>query len=267
MRITSWNVNSVRLRLDALRRLDAAVEPDLLCLQETKVANEHFPLEIADELGYAHRLVHGQKSYHGIAILSRLPFSGAETRDWAGRDHARHGYVTVAAPGGPPIELHNFYVPSGGDEPDPAVNEKFAHKLAFLGEMAAWFAARRRAENRFVLVGDLNVAPLDTDVWSHKQLLKVVSHTPVETAALAEVMASHDWIDAVRHFVPPERKLYSWWSYRARDWSASDRGRRLDHIWVTPALEAALRSAAILRDVRGWPKPSDHAPVTAELAF
>lgn len=267
MRITSWNVNSVRLRAEGLRRLDAAVAPDVLCLQETKVENRHFPHEIADALGYAHRLVHGQKGYHGVAILSRLPFERAETRDWAGQEQARHGYVTIGAPGGKALEIHCFYVPSGGDEPDPAVNEKFAHKLAFLDEMADWFSDRRHPENRFVLVGDLNVAPLETDVWSHRQLLSVVSHTPVETTALAAVAASHGWIDAVRRFVPPERKLYSWWSYRARDWSASDRGRRLDHIWVTPALETALRDAFILRDARGWPKPSDHAPVTAELAF
>ena len=266
MRITSWNINSVRLRLDGLRRLDAALAPDLLCLQETKVANESFPLEIADELGYPHRLVHGQKAYHGVAILSRFPLSETATRDWAGHDHARHAYATVAQPGAAPLEVHNFYVPSGGNVPDPAANEKFAHKLAFLGEMAAWFAARRRTENRFVLTGDLNVAPLETDVWSHTQMLNVVSHTPVETAALARVMASHDWVDAVRHFIPPEQKLYSWWSYRARDWSASDRGRRLDHIWVTPALAGSLRSAAVLREARGWPAPSDHVPVTAHLA-
>ena len=248
MRITTWNINSVRLRLDGLQRLDAALAPDLLCLQETKVANESFPLEIADELDFPYRLVHGQKAYHGVAILSRHPFSDTGTRDWAGRDHARHAYATVAPPGAAPVEVHNFYVPSGGNEPDSATNDKFAYKLAFLDEMAAWFAARRRPENRFVLTGDLNVAPLESDVWSHTQMLNVVSHTPVETDALARVMASHDWVDAVRHFIPPERKLYSWWSYRARDWSASDRGRRLDHIWVTPGLAGSLRSAAVLRE-------------------
>src|SRR5690606_30795589 len=135
-------------------------------------------------------------------------------------------------PGG--IELHNFYVPAGGDVPDPAVNPKFAHKLRFLDEAAAWFAARRNPENRFILLGDLNVAPLETDVWSHKQLLKVVSHTPVEVERMNRWCASHDWVDAVRRFVPPERKLYSWWSYRSPDWAAADKGRRLDHVWVTP---------------------------------
>ena len=268
LRIATWNVNSVRLRLDGLRRLQEDAAPDVLCLQETKVENDLFPLEIADELGYRHRLINGQKAYNGVAILSRRPFVDTSLRGWTGKEDARHAAATVeAGDGGPPLEIQCFYVPSGGDVPDPAANEKFAHKLAFLREMASWFQARRDAGRRSVLVGDLNVAPLETDVWSHKQLLKVVSHTPVETALLAEVYASHEWIDAVRRFIPPEQKLYSWWSYRARDWSKSDRGRRLDHVWVTPALGGALRSAAVLRDARGWPKPSDHVPVVVELAL
>ena len=116
-----------------------------------------------------------------------------------------------------------------------------------------------------VLAGDLNVAPLETDVWSHKQLLKVVSHTPIEVALLERLQRSLDWVDAVRHFVPPEQKLYSWWSYRARDWAASDRGRRLDHVWVTPELAGALRGATVARELRGWKRPSDHVPVVVDL--
>lgn len=118
-----------------------------------------------------------------------------------------------------------------------------------------------------VLVGDLNVAPLEHDVWSHKQLLKVVSHTPVEVDHLDAVAKSHNWIDVMRRFVPEHEKLYSWWSYRARDWAASDRGRRLDHIWVTPALEDAPVSMHVVKEARGWDKASDHAPVVAELAI
>ncbi len=267
LRIATWNVNSVRLRSDGLRRLVDAFAPDVLCLQETKVQNDLFPHEVADSLGYEHRLINGQKGYHGVAILSRRPFVETGMRSWAGKSDARHAFATIADSDGAPLEIQCFYVPAGGDVPDPEANDKFAHKLAFLREMASRFAARRDARNRLVLVGDLNVAPLETDVWSHKQLLKVVSHTPVETALLAEVAASHDWVDAVRHFIPPDEKLYSWWSYRARDWSASDRGRRLDHIWVTPALAPALKHAAVLREARGWPQPSDHVPVVLDLAL
>ncbi|MHA1538249.1 MAG: exodeoxyribonuclease III [Alphaproteobacteria bacterium] len=261
MRIVSWNINSLRLRLPLVEKLNAEVSPDILCLQETKVPDEAFPMAGVQALGYAHVLYRGMKSYNGVAILSKLPIEDAGSRDWCGRQDCRH----VAARLKNGLEIHNFYVPAGGDEPDPEVNEKFAHKLEFMAEMADWW--RKRASNgaKAVLLGDLNVAPLETDVWSHKQLLKIVSHTPVEVEHLKRVMDAHGWIDAVRRFVPPEEKLYSWWSYRSRDWRKGDRGRRLDHIWVTPALDGCLRSASVLKDVRDWERPSDHAPVVVDI--
>ena len=261
LRIATWNINSVRLRLNLLERLIATAAPDIICLQETKTEDQYFPHEAIDALGYPHRFVSGMKGYNGVAILSRLPFKQAATRNCVQRSDCRYGFVTLA--GG--IELHNCYVPAGGDIPDPKANEKFAHKLAFLEELAAWWADRRKSRTRAVLVGDLNVAPLETDVWSHTQLLKVVSHTPVEVKLLKDVMASHEWTDAVRHFIDPDERLYTWWSYRAQDWAKSDRGRRLDHVWVTPALKRTLRSASVLRDARGWQGPSDHVPVIVDL--
>lgn len=261
LRIATWNVNSVRLRLDLLRRLAAERAPDVLCLQETKVRDELFPHELFDTLGYRHKLIHGMKGYNGVAILSRVPLESPETRSWCAREDCRH--VVARLPGG--IELHNVYVPAGGDIPDPEVNEKFAHKLRFMDEITAWFRAERSGRSRLVLVGDLNIAPLETDVWSHKQLLSVVSHTPIEVEKMAGLQATLSWIDAARRFVPPEQRLYSWWSYRNRDWAASDRGRRLDHVWVTPPLAGALKSAEILREARGWDMPSDHVPVVVEL--
>lgn len=260
MRIATWNVNSVRLRVDAIARLAADRAPDILCLQETKVADALFPHEPFAELGYAHRFAWGQKGYHGVAILSRVPFSRPERREWQGKPDARH--ISARLPGG--VELHNFYIPAGGDVPDPRTNPKFAHKLGMLEELAAWFGGAEHPA-RQILAGDLNIAPLETDVWSHKQLLKAVSHTPVEVRALEALRESRGWIDAVRHFIPPQERLYSWWSYRARDWSASDRGRRLDHIWATPPLRARLAAAEILREARGWPRPSDHAPVIVDI--
>ena len=261
MRIATWNVNSVRLRLDLVRRFLRKYRPDLVCLQETKTVDALFPAASLARAGYPHQAVHGQKSYNGVAILARVPFASVARRAWCGRDDCRH--LSVRLENG--VEVHDLYVPAGGDVPDPEINPKFAHKLALLREAAAWFAERRGEGVRAVLVGDLNVAPLETDVWSHKQLLKVVSHTPVEVELLERLRRSLDWVDAVRRFVPPERKLYSWWSYRARDWAASDRGRRLDHVWVTPPLAGALRAAAVAREVRGWKRPSDHAPVVVDL--
>jgi exodeoxyribonuclease III len=261
LRITTWNANSVRLRANALRRIMAACRPDVLCLQETKVEDDLFPLTILDELGLRHHHLHGQKSYNGVAILSRLPLGGCRNHKWCGIDHCRHAVATL--PGG--IEVHNLYVPAGGDVPDPEVNPKFRHKLDMIGELTAHFAARAGDGAKVVLVGDLNIAPLETDVWSHRQLLGVVSHTPVETEAMARWQGSYGFVDAVRAVIPPDQKLYSWWSYRNRDWAASDRGRRLDHVWLSPALAPSLVTAEVLREARGWPEPSDHVPVTVEL--
>jgi len=262
LRLITWNINSVRMRIDLACRLLEEQRPDVLCLQETKTPDDLFPREAFEALGYRHMLVHGMKGYNGVAILSRHPLASSATRAWCARTDCRHAIVEL--PGG--IELHNIYVPAGGDEPDPDANPKFAHKLQFLDEVTAWFAAEREAGRPTIAVGDLNIAPLETDVWSHKQLLKVVSHTPVEVDKLGALRTAGGFVDAVRHFVPPEQRLYTWWSYRNRDWAASDRGRRLDHIWVTPPLVGALTEARVHREIRGWDKASDHVPVMIDIA-
>jgi exodeoxyribonuclease-3 len=261
VRLITWNINSVRLRIDLVRRLIEEAAPDVLCLQETKTPDELFPRDLVEALGYRHMLVHGMKGYNGVAILSRLPFETTGTLAWCARSDCRHGIVKL--PDG--VELHNIYVPAGGDIPDPETNPKFAHKLQFLDEVTAWFAAEREGGRKMIAVGDFNIAPLETDVWSHKQLLTVVSHTPVEVEKLGALQQAGGFVDAVRHFVPPEERLYTWWSYRNRDWAASNRGRRLDHIWVTPPLVGSLGSAQVFRDSRNWEKASDHVPVMIEL--
>ncbi len=265
IRIATWNINSVRLRHPRLADLVAALAPDVLCLQETKCPDELFPEEAVRALGFAHIARRGMKGYNGVAILSRLPLIVREgDPDWCGKGDCRHLAVDLDAPGGP-VELHDFYVPAGGDIPDRAANPKFAHKLDFVAEAAAWSAARGPLR-RAVLLGDLNIAPLEHDVWSHKALLDVVSHTPVEVAALTAWQRAGQWHDAVRHFVPEDQKLYTWWSYRARDWEASDRGRRLDHVWVSPDLAGALERHVVLKPARGWTQASDHVPVMVEIA-
>jgi exodeoxyribonuclease-3 len=259
--IATWNINSVRLRIDNVRRFIAEQQPDVLCLQETKTPDEAFPREAFDALGYKHMLVHGMKGYNGVAVLSRRPFKESTTQSWCERQDCRHGVATLE--GG--IELHNLYVPAGGDIPDPQENPKFAHKLRFLDEITNWFAGEQQATKPMILVGDLNIAPLETDVWSHKQLLDVVSHTPIEVEKLGRLQNSAKFTDAIRHFIAPEQRLYSWWSYRAHDWNLSDRGRRLDHIWVSPPLRGKLAGAEVHRAIRGWEKASDHVPVVLRL--
>lgn len=260
MRIATWNINSVRLRMPLVAKLTQEFAPDVICLQETKVIDDSFPRNDIAALGYAHIAIRGMKGYNGVAILSRRPLEPLEPRLFCSREDCRHVAARVDG-----IDLHCLYVPAGGDIPDPVANEKFAHKLGFLDEMAEWSEGLRRGNNPAIAVGDFNVAPLETDVWSHKQLLKIISHTPIEVEKLDRAQDAGDWIDAVRRFIPPEEKLYSWWSYRARDWNASDRGRRLDHVWVSPGLASRLAGASVVREARGWNQPSDHVPVITDL--
>jgi len=263
--VTTWNINSVRLRIGAVAKFLKAVRPDVLCLQETKCPDDKFPLKRFKRLGYTHIALNGQKGYHGVAVVSRVPFESTVTRDFCGKTDCRNVAVVLGERAGlsDPITLHNFYVPAGGDEPDPQVNVKFAHKLQFLDELRERTDLRPLARERAILVGDLNVAPLEHDVWSHKQLLRVVSHTPIECEKLVAVQRAGSWVDVMRRFVPEPAKLYTWWSYRAPDWAAADKGRRLDHIWVAPELGDRVSSIRIAKQTRGWERPSDHVPVTA----
>ena len=262
--LATWNINSVRLRIDLVEAFLVAHRPDVLCLQETKCRDAEFPVAAFKRLGYDHLAINGQKGYHGVAIASRLPFTRIERRGFCGKNDARHLVVGLQV-GGRALTVHDFYVPAGGDEPDPAINEKFAHKLAFLDEMAAWIAGDGVAAGDAILVGDLNVAPLEHDVWSHKALLKVVSHTPIEVERFGRVISAGRWVDVLRAHVPADRKCYTWWSYRSPDWAKADKGRRLDHIWASPSLGDTLAGMTILKEARGWERPSDHVPVMASF--
>ncbi|NBC96917.1 MAG: exodeoxyribonuclease III [Deinococcus-Thermus bacterium] len=253
--LATWNINSVRLRETLVRHLMRAEGPDVLCLQETKCPVDKFP-DFA-RAGYPHVVVQGQKGYNGVAILSKRPLRELGTHDFARLGHARHVAAELEDSG---VVIHNFYVPAGGDVPDRERNEKFGQKLDYVAELAAW--AKDDRPQKTILVGDLNIAPREDDVWSHKQLLKVVSHTPIEVDHLAAAQEANRWVDVTRADIP-DGKLYSWWSYRSPDWSAADKGRRLDHVWASPDIAGAAHSSRILRDARGWEKPSDHAPVFA----
>ncbi|MDF1608233.1 exodeoxyribonuclease III [Hoeflea sp. YIM 152468] len=266
--VSTWNINSVRLRLPLVQHFLETHQPDVLCLQETKCPNDAFPSSAFRKLGYEHIAIHGQKGYHGVAIVSRLPLSDDRRKTYCDIDHTRNISAIVEAPGSRRIRIHNFYVPAGGDEPDREINQKFAHKLDFVEEMKLLHAEAEQADGvSSILVGDLNIAPLETDVWSHKQLLKVVSHTPIETESLLAMQKAGAWVDLIRAYIPPEEKIFTWWSYRARDWEAADRGRRLDHVWSSADLLPNLTRINVLREARGWERPSDHVPVTAHFAF
>jgi exodeoxyribonuclease-3 len=259
MKIATWNINSVRLRLDLVLGFLKQADIDVLCLQETKTQDMYFPAEELAAAGWPHQVIRGEKSYNGVAIIARRPLVKNDHMEWTGKSDCRH--IWAMTDDG--IGIHNFYVPAGGDIPDVVENPKFAHKLHFIDEMTSHFKTHQpQAE---ILVGDLNIAPLANDVWSSKQLLKIISHTPVETDGLKRLIAEGGWHDAVRAYFGDEQKLYSWWSYRARDWAASDRGRRLDHIWVSHDLADRVVHAEIHRDLRSADKPSDHVPISLTL--
>ncbi|MDE1153450.1 MAG: exodeoxyribonuclease III [Micavibrio sp.] len=264
MRLVTWNINSVRLRIDLLMKVVERLNPDVLCLQETKTPDEFFPVDAIVSKGFAHHHFSGMKGYNGVAIFSRLPLEDGQVHKRVGKNDCRHISAKVKRKGGA-FELHNIYIPAGGYEPDPVTNDKFQHKLDFVDELAKWFPKERSAKDAMIAVGDFNIAPLENDVWDHKKMVGVVSHTPVEIEKFAKFQKSVDFYDAVRHFVPDDKKLFSWWSYRAADWDTADKGRRLDHIWVTQKLKSALKSHEVLRDVRGWERPSDHVPVVLDL--
>ena len=254
-------------RIDNVERYLRLRKPDVLCLQETKCPDEFFPHLAFEALGYTHRLVQGMKSYNGVAILSKVPFTATNIHHRCGKEDCRHIEAALDI-GGDPILLDNLYIPAGGDIPDPDQNVKFAHKLDFYREMAEWFAEpqaqaarpqgpaphRRRRSQR----GAARARRVEPQAAAQDR----VAHAR-RGRAVRPMQASLDWIDVPRRFVPPDKKLYSWWSYRNNDWRASNRGRRLDHILASPALSGAISSHHIDADLRDWEKASDHVPVLA----
>ena len=268
LKLSSWNINSVRLRVDLIERFLTLNSPDVICLQEVKCKESDFPSAFFQALGYRHIAVNGQKGYHGVAVVSRKPFVASTKKEFCNKGDARHICVEFS-PGTfstKKLSLHNVYVPAGGDLPDAGVNEKFAHKLAFLDEMKLWMSESHMTGEDAILVGDLNVAPLETDVWNHRAMLKVVSHTPVEVEKLTAAFLAGRWVDGLRLHVPPDKRLFTWWSYRSPNWELADKGRRLDHVWTSPGIAANLTDVGVLREARGWTRPSDHVPVSAHFS-
>jgi exodeoxyribonuclease-3 len=264
LRLCTWNINSVRLRIEQVARFVAEARPDVLCLQEIKCQTGEFPVEAFVDMGLPHLKIAGQKGWHGVAIASRLPIEGAATLNVCREGHARCVSAKVSG-----VEIQNFYIPAGGDVPDRAANPKFDHKLDYYERLTRAMAARNK-KDPILLAGDFNIAPGEHDVWNHKYMLKVVSHTPIEIETAEKLRASLDFADLVREAVPDPQKLFSWWSYRALDFRASNRGLRLDHLWASPGLAPAARkngrvSAFVHDTAREWDKPSDHAPVVVDL--
>ena len=262
VKIATWNINSVRLRMPLVERFLQQEAPDVLCLQEIKCQEAQFPHAAFEALGYVHRAVHGQKGYHGVATVSRIPLRELTRQDWQDNGEARHVGVELLG-AGQGLVLENVYIPAGGDIPDREQNPKFGQKLDFLGRMTRW-ADTLGAPT--LIVGDFNIAPLECDVYDHKALLKVVSHTAVEVETLARFKDAHGWINIAREHVPAPERCYSWWSYRSW-WRQKDQGRRLDHMWASPQVAKAALAHRVIEETRNWEQPSDHVPLVTEFSL
>jgi exodeoxyribonuclease-3 len=260
IKIVSWNINSIRLRIQMVVGFLHKHQPDIVCFQEIKCEDSVFPYAYFHQAGYAYQYVFGQKSYNGVAIISKIPLKNINMSLITG-DTDGSRFISAELPNG--VLLKNYYIPAGGDVPCEINNIKFKHKMTFVRTLCDIV----NAQHPQIILGDFNIAPLEHDVWSHKQLLDVVSHTPQEVSLLNNFKQAGAFCDIARHFHSETEKLYSWWSYRAKDWEASNRGRRLDHIWCSQFLTDNIKEFHIYKDYRGYEKPSDHVPIAIEYVL
>jgi exodeoxyribonuclease-3 len=254
VKLASWNVNSIRARLDRVVEWLDRVGPDVLCMQETKVGDELFPLEPFRSRGY-HAAIFGQKTYNGVAIVARSPLEGV-VRGFPG-DSETASRLIAATVGG--VRVVNVYVPNGRSVDSP----HFALKLEWLRRLRRYLDETTRADERVAVCGDFNVAPEDRDVYDPVALRNQVHCHPEERKALAEVVA-FGLVDVLRRR-RPEAGLYTWWDYRQGAFHRN-RGLRIDQIWMSEPLAARCTAVAIDREARKGKQPSDHAPVIAEIA-
>lgn len=258
MRITTWNVNSLTARLQHVLDWLAVNPVDLLCLQELKLTDDKFPLQALSTAGFASCAVFGQKTYNGVAILSREPVRDV-MRNIAGfeDEHARVIAATVDGPAGELRIINGYFV--NGQALD---SEKFVYKLKWLSGLQAYLREEMARHQKLVLLGDFNIAPEDRDSFDPVGLRETIHHSTVEREHFRKLLTL-GLVDSFRLFEQPE-KSFSWWDYRMLGYP-KNRGLRIDHILVSDSLKPHVRSCSIDRVPRKWDKPSDHAPVTIEL--
>ena len=258
MQIATWNINSLTVRLPQVLAWLAANPVDALCLQELKLTDDKFPFDALKEAGYE-AAAFGQKTYNGVAILSRSPLRDVVRNVPGSQDtQARVIAGTLDTPLGALRLINGYFV--NGQAPD---SEKFAYKMQWLQALQDWVRGEMQAHERLVLVGDFNVAPEDRDSYDPVGLADTIHHTQEERAHFQALLAL-GLADAYRMFEQPD-KSYSWWDYRMLGFQ-KNRGLRIDHILVSQALQPAVRACHIDRAPRKNPQPSDHAPVIVTLA-
>lgn len=259
IKILTWNVNSIRARIKHIEKIERKVNPDVICLQETKVNNESFPREKIYEIGYKHIYLNGIKSYNGVCIISKIKADNHNTINWCKKNDGRHIKVNIKG-----FSIHSLYVPAGGEVPDENENPKFKHKIDFLKELTIWSKTQSKRE-KTIICGDLNIAPHVDDVWSHEALKNVVSHTTIEREKLLEIQKLGNWCDITREILNNNENLFTWWSYRSPDYKKYNRGRRLDHVWISKDLVPKVKKLNIYSITREWDRPSDHVPIVIEI--
>lgn len=260
MRIATWNVNSIRLRLDNTLAWLAERQPDIVCLQEIKCQDEQFPREAFEQLGY-NVAVHGQKGFNGVAVLSRLPFdevtSGLPGGD--GDVQSRFIEVVVSTSQGV-VRVCGIYLPNG----NPVDTEKYPYKLEWMARLKAHIANRLTYEEPLVVCGDYNVIPEPEDAANPAAWAGDALFLPQTRAAFREIL-NLGMTDALRATTQAPG-LYSFWDYQAGAWQRNN-GIRIDHLLLSPQAADRLKATGIDKHVRGWEKPSDHVPVWADLAI
>jgi exodeoxyribonuclease III len=260
MRIATWNVNSIKQRLESLTAWLSERQPDIVCLQETKCVDDAFPREPIEALGY-NVAMHGQKTFNGVALLSKLPFDEVTAR-LPGDDtdaHARflEGVVSTAAG---TVRVASIYLPNG----NPPETDKYAYKLNWMDRLARYAHERLKLEEPMVLAGDFNVIPTEVDARNPARWVSDALFLP-RTREKFRALCNLGLTDAVRAGSDGPGP-YTFWDYQAGAWQKND-GIRIDHLLLSPQAADRLIAAGVDKHVRGWEKPSDHVPVWAELAL
>jgi exodeoxyribonuclease III len=258
MRITTWNVNSLTARLQHVLAWTQANPVDVLCLQELKLTDDKFPLDVLRSAGYEHCAVFGQKTYNGVAIMSRRPVRDI-VKNIAGfpDEHSRLLSVTIDSVQGPVRVVNGYFV--NGQAPG---TEKFDYKMSWLRGLHGCLREELAQHPRLVLLGDFNIAPEDRDSFDPEGLRETIHHTSAEREHFRKLLEL-GLVDSFRLFEQPE-KSFSWWDYRTLGYQ-KNRGLRIDHVLVSEPVKPLVKACAIDRTPRKWKQPSDHAPVTVEI--
>jgi exodeoxyribonuclease-3 len=255
MLIATWNVNSVKARLETVVAWLKEASPDVVCFQELKCEDKAFPVQAFEELGY-NLAVHGQKTYNGVAILSKLPFDEVRTRLPGDDGDEQARYVEAVVSG---IRVASIYLPNG----NPVASEKYAYKLSWMDRLIAHTKSLLAYEEPFVLAGDYNVIPQPIDAKNPADWVNDALFLPPTRAKFRELI-NLGLTEAVRT-LDPEPGLYTFWDYQAGAWQKNN-GIRIDHLLLSPQAADRLQSTRIDKHVRAWEKPSDHVPVLAQFA-